>query len=614
MPLRRHWQAALTVATFCVLGVLLYGGSPLASGHLPSCACGDVAQEVWFLAWPAYALAHGLNPLFSGFAAYPRGINLMANTSMPLLGLLSSPVSASLGPVAAYNLLARLGPILSATSLLFVLRRWVRWWPAAFAGGLLYGFSPFLAAEGNSHLFLTFLPLPPLMLALLDDLVVRRRRRPVLTGALLGLVAAAQLLISAEVLAITLLAAVAGVALAALRHPEAVRARLAPVGAGIGSALAVFALVAGYPLFMYLAGPQHVTGPHHPQLTYYLFHDDLLGTVIPTSLQALGLASWKARGDLLAQGNLVDHANFFGVPLLVILTVFAIRYRRAAGMLLAALLGAGSLILTLGPTLYVDGTAHLTALRLPYDWLWHVPVLDGLLAPRFVLLAYLAAAVMLAVGLDRLRGDLGRSAPASRWAPAACVGVGVIALVPLLPSGPFSQSPLPVPSLFRKPAVIDRRIPPGSVLLPYPNAQEPSVDGIVVPWVRSMLWQAVAGMRFRMIGAYAAQPSGAHLGQGDELLEPPRAVGRFFGWALYGPRAVPGGGLTGDLPRLVRVFCLRHRVATVVVDPHVGFDPAAVVRLLASALGHPPLRLAGVDAWFDVGSLLAPSGSRRTIG
>ena len=560
-----------------------------------------MAQEVWFLAWPAYALAHGLNPLFSDFAAYPRGINLMASTSMPLLGLLSTPVSATAGPVAAYNLLARLAPALSAISLLFVLRRWVRWWPAAFAGGLLYGFSPFVLAEGNSHLFLTFLPLPPLVLGLLDDLGVRRRRPPHLTGALLGLVLAAQLLISAEVLAITVLAAVAGLALAALRDPAAARARLAPFGAGIGAALVVFALLAGYPLFMYLAGPQHVTGPHHPRLTYYMFHDDLLGTIVPTSFQALGLASWKARGDALAQGNLVDHASFFGVPLLIILTAFTIRYRRAAGVLLAAFLGVAAWVLTLGPTLYISGTAHLTALRLPYDWLWHLPVLDGLLAPRFVLVAYMAAAIILAVGLDRLRGDIARRSPAPRWPGVTCLAVGVIGLVPLLPSGPFGHSPLPVPRFFRKPAVIDRRVPPGSVLLPYPNAQEPSVDAVVVPWPRSMLWQAVADMRFRMIGAYAAQPFDGHLGQGDELLEPPRAVERFLGRALYGPRAVPGVALPSDLPRLVRAFCLRYRVRTVVVDPHVGVEPAAVVHLFSIALGRPPERLAGVDAWFDVG-------------
>ena len=514
MPVSRHWQAVVSVGTFCVLAVLLYSGSPLASGYLPSCGCGDVAQEVWFLAWPAYALAHGLNPLFSDFAAYPRGINLMASTSMPLLGLLSSPVSATAGPVAAYNLLARLAPALSAISLLFVLRRWVRWWPAAFAGGLLYGFSPFVLAEGNSHLFLTFLPLPPLVLGLLDDLGVRRRRPPHLTGALLGLVLAAQLLISAEVLAITVLAAVAGLALAALRDPAAARARLAPFGAGIGAALVVFALLAGYPLFMYLAGPQHVTGPHHPRLTYYMFHDDLLGTIVPTSFQALGLASWKARGDLLSQGNLVDHANFFGVPLLIILTAFTIRYRRAAGVLLAALLGVAALVLTLGPTLYINGTAHLTALRLPYDWLWHLPVLDGLLAPRFVLVAYMAAAIILAVGLDRLRGDLARRTPARPWAGAACLAVGVIALVPLLPPG---------------------------------------------------------------------------------------AVQRFLGRALYGPRAVPDVPLPSDLPRLVRAFCLRYRVATAIVDPHVGVDPAAVVHLFSIAFGRPPQRLAGVDAWFAVG-------------
>ena len=598
------------MAVFCVLSGVLYGWSPAATGYLPACACGDAAQEVWFLAWPAHALAHALNPLYTNFAAYPRGINLMSSTSMPLLGVLSSPISLTLGPVASFNLLMHLAPVLSATSLLFVLRRWVSWWPAAFAGALLYGFSPFVFAEGHSHLFLTFLALPPLLLWLLDELLLRQQRSRRVIGGLLGLTAAAQLLISAEVLAIAALMGLLGIALVALRHHTRLRPRLVAAAPGLAVALLVFVVFAGYPVFMYLAGTQHVGARQHPTVVYHTFYDDLFGTVVPTKYQLLAAHGWQVTGDSLAQGDLVDHPNYLGVPLLVALVFFAIRYRRVGIVALSSLLGLAALILTLGPTLHVDGSAYISFLPLPYDWLLHVPVLNAALAPRFAVFMYLAAGIVLAVGLDRLRADLGRRLTVGMPGLLASA-VGIAALIPVLPSSAYTRAALPLPGLFKSASLIDRRVPVGSVLLPYPNAQEPSTAYVVVPETRSMLWQAVAKMRFRMFGAYAAQPGPSGLGVGEELLVAPKAVQRFLGWALYGTHAVPDGLPTPQLPRLLREFCLSHHVDTIVVDPTVGAHPWLVVHSVSLALGRPPEQVGGVDAWFDVDSTLRRDTVRK---
>jgi hypothetical protein len=50
-------------------------------------------------------------------------------------------------PIASVNVLLWLAFPLSATSMFFVLRRFVAWDLAAFAGGLLYGFSPYEPRE-----------------------------------------------------------------------------------------------------------------------------------------------------------------------------------------------------------------------------------------------------------------------------------------------------------------------------------------------------------------------------------------------------------------------------------------------------------------------------------
>ena len=48
----------------------------------PLCGCGDPALFLWFFQWPATALTHGQNPFYSTALFHPRGINLLAQTSV----------------------------------------------------------------------------------------------------------------------------------------------------------------------------------------------------------------------------------------------------------------------------------------------------------------------------------------------------------------------------------------------------------------------------------------------------------------------------------------------------------------------------------------------------
>ena len=109
----------------------------------------------WFLSWVPYALRHGLSFFHTGFLDYPLGVDLANNTSVPLLGLLAAPVTVLLGPIAAFNILLRLAFASSSASMFLVLRNWCRW-PAAFVGGLAYGFGPYMVTQGQNHLNLVF--------------------------------------------------------------------------------------------------------------------------------------------------------------------------------------------------------------------------------------------------------------------------------------------------------------------------------------------------------------------------------------------------------------------------------------------------------------------------
>jgi hypothetical protein len=104
--------AAYLVAAYAMYGRL----RPLDRAHLPTCTCGDIVNQVWFLALALRMVGHGQLSLWTNLLNYPVGINAADNASFPLLGFGVSPITAWLGPVAAFALLVRLSFFLSALS------------------------------------------------------------------------------------------------------------------------------------------------------------------------------------------------------------------------------------------------------------------------------------------------------------------------------------------------------------------------------------------------------------------------------------------------------------------------------------------------------------------
>jgi len=190
-------------------GLILYGLLALAAylpvwpgnpRRVPWCACGDTAQTIWFLRWSPFALMHGHSLYASNRIDFPSGSDLAQNVSMPLLGAVSAPLTWLAGPVSAFTFLLWLAIASSASSCFVVLLRWVRWMPAAFAGGLVYAFGPYMAAQALGHLNVVFPPIPPVLILVLDELIVDQRGSARRWGISLGLLAGAQFLISPEVL------------------------------------------------------------------------------------------------------------------------------------------------------------------------------------------------------------------------------------------------------------------------------------------------------------------------------------------------------------------------------------------------------------------------------
>ena len=370
---RRWWPGWVCFALYVGLTILEFGPTKSwGSGTLTEGRSPDQTYQVWWLDWAEYAISHGHNPFFTGWQNFPVGFNALANTSMMFLGVAFSPVTALFGPIVTWNVLLRLAFVLSAMSMCLVMRRCTTWWPAAFAGGLFYGFSMYMTADAP-HLFLVFVPLPPLILLLCHEIAVRQRWRPGRTGGLLGLMCGVQYLISSEILVSTLLIAAGAVGLYLMASRRNIALKLPYVKVAVIYALAVGAVLLVYPVYFTIFGPGHINGvPNSPQDLAAL-HGDLLGPFLPGGYPWLTSTHFKT----VAIERLTSSAPMYlGVPLVVVLAGIVVWLRRRPIVLLMGAMLVIAFILSLGSRLYIYGND--TKIPLPFIILAHLPFFDGL--------------------------------------------------------------------------------------------------------------------------------------------------------------------------------------------------------------------------------------------
>src|ERR1700722_2052619 len=228
--------SAVVIAIYCLVGAAAFWPVlPDISTRLFG-ADWDYAQSVWFLGWIPHALAHGLNPFFSGAMFAPAGVNLAQNTSSPLLGLMTAPLAAMTTPVVIANLVMVTAMPISAAAAYIVLRKWRVWVPAAGLGGLVYGFSPYMVGQSLGHVDLMFLPLPP-FIAYTVAAIVRRDGPPVRLGVRLGFLVVAQYFISPEILATVVLFTVVALVCVVFREPSRALQTARPLMRPVGLAL-----------------------------------------------------------------------------------------------------------------------------------------------------------------------------------------------------------------------------------------------------------------------------------------------------------------------------------------------------------------------------------------
>ena len=606
--------ATLVIVAYVILSLFAYLPAWPGDPHrLVGCACGDPAEQAWYLGWVPWALAHGHNPLFTSWMDYPSGVNLAVNTEMPLLGLVTAPITFFFGPVSSFTFMLWLAYPLSATSAFFVLRHWTSSQLAAACGGLLYGFSAYVVGQGLGHLNLSFVPLPPLIFLILHEIIVRQRGRPLRWGIALGLLAAAQFLISSEILFTTAMISLLGVVIVALARPQQITAsRLQFAGRAFIAALVVAGGLVSYPLYFQLAGPLRISGPAQGSIMNP-FRADLLGPFVPTFLQRVAPAAAVRLGNSFTAYQVDENGSYLGIPLVLITAWCVVRYRFNRWVLFTAGLALSSFLLSLGPRLVV--AAHETAIPLPFDLIGRLPFVQDVLPVRFSQYQSFFVAVVIAFAIAQgLHGgdhrappagsapDLGRQRhPTHTLAPLVIALLAVATVVSLIPSWPLSTAAVSTttPSFFMSSAA--NQIPPESVVLTYPFS--------VYSSNAAMLWQEIDFWRWKLVGGYAAIPNST--GTVTALPPPlsPIAVQEFLGyWTMDSPYivAVPPP-LDARLVAEMRSYVHAHQIGTVVLD--TSWPRASTVYpLLERALGQPASE-GGVDIWLHAQERVAATDS-----
>jgi hypothetical protein len=380
----------------------------LPRGQLPETT--DVASYVWDLWWVAHQLVHLGNPWFTTHMAAPVGIQLGFDTTMPLVGLVMSPVTLLFGPAVAFNLLTIVMPGLLCYVMYRVARLWLPSQVGPIAAGAFFGLSSMLGEQDWAHLNIVA---GTLFLPMTVEAAVRLRRRPGRRQAIiLGLVLGASLLVNQEsAVMVAILAALLLIPWLA-RHPSRDRAAALILGG-------VIAIVVASPQLIAMAQQARVGGtavsPHLLAVTGKRYGVGLGDLFAPAQrvgyygLHQLAAASASSK----YKGPTGEYMPMFGLVLSVMAVIgLAVSWRRRSAWQLAAL-WLGCAWLALGASLFVK-VQHVPFQQwwngvsvspvMPYTWVMRLPVLSAFReADRFAILGLIGAALLAGAAVDWLR-------------------------------------------------------------------------------------------------------------------------------------------------------------------------------------------------------------------
>jgi hypothetical protein len=514
---RGGWAfAAYLVLAFCFLGIRV-------AAHPERDIIGGLFTDpqifVWSFAWWPHAILHGLNPFYTHQIWAPDGFNLAWATSVPGLAIAFAPVTLLFGPVLAYNVASIVMPAVAAWTAFLLCKRVTgdAAWPS-LAGGYLFGFSTYILAAELTHIFSAAVFLLPVA-ALLVLRFVDGELGPRGFAFRFGLLLAAQMLLSTEVLFVLTLALAVGLVLALILAP-ATRAAIRRIPVPLAGAYLLAAALTA-PFLYYVATGLEFRAPTGA----HTFVADLLNLVVPT-MASLG-GWWTKSVAAHFPANDSERGTYLGLPLLLIVAFFAWDRRRSPGGRWLAVAFLVAVVTALGSWLTVNGK-ELFVLY-PGAWLAAKPFFKQAMPVRLMVFAALAAAVMTAIWAASSRRP--------RSLRIALPALAVLAIAPNVAWGAWARTP-EVPRLFTT-SMYKSCIGRGEnvLLLPFGTLGD------------SMMWQARTGFWFRDAGGYISP-------------YPPPSYTWLDGMRRIATEQSPPDVDTNSVLQLVRA----KRVTTIVVD------------------------------------------------
>ncbi len=573
---------AITMYAYIVGALFVTSGLWIhPSGRYQTGDPADVDQANWFVRYAATAVSHFRLPALETVAMNaPHGVNLMWNTSLLLPGVVVSPVTLLFGPQVALTTLLVIGFAGSAAAMFYVLRYWGASILAAALGGFLYGFSPALVDSGIGHYSLVLAMLPPLMIDRVLRLVTGRGSA-VRNGLWLGLLAAAQLFISEELLTITIIAAAILLVVLALSRPREVLSRVRPALIGLATAAGAALVLSARGLWVQFHG---VATKNAAATVIISYHGKLtnLGTLPDAFVNPSTSVLLHTHGTGVIANNypqpLPEYLAYLGVPLIILLLVAIVYFWRHLAIRVAGITCILLEWLAMGSKPIQANVVTLPSFLLPWHLVDKLPVISGMVPDRLCILADAAAAVVLAFSLDLARS--GKVAPFAKWRHGAAIatGLAVIALLPVVPA-PYSTGPVsPLPSGWQATfAALHVSASDRVLLAPFPYSATSQV----------LRWQADSRDPATMIGGmFIAPGQPGRLGRAGRSAMTPTSY--YIDYLA--------GGAPAALPPASRVS---SDLAT--------WKPAAVVavtrpgtrlgKFLISLFGQPTTRIGAVLGW-----------------
>ena len=511
-------QGLIAFVIYLVVFILAFGQALLPHLNVPKVGQVEVDPQfyIWALRWWPYALTHGLNPLYSTQIGAPGGFNLAWATTTPTVALLMWPITATVGPIAAFNLTLLLAPPASAWAAFVLARRLTgQFWPALLAGPV-YGFCVYELdhdVSGQLNLSVTLLlPLIAYLAVLWWEGSLKRTGFVIWMAVALAaefytFVEAFTELAMLSVAALVLGFVVAGRA----ARPKVVRLAVLTAIAYVGAAV----LAAPY-LFYALRNVQNVTRQSAA------FSTDFASLILPRSDRLLGM-KWLAP----SAGHDLNSASYVGIPLLLLLLGLAVFSWSNRLVRLLVLFFVVVIALAVGPDLIIDGKQ---AVHLPWGFIWSLPILKSAEPMRFIDFGYLVLSVALALWLAQLTKS--KLLRAARW------GLGMLALAAIFANLPtFAEvviPPTPKPTDWKEAiptAQLPDQLPTFLTEGLYKQYITPGETIVVVSQRRNagMEFQAYTGFYFKIAGGFI----NASLTKADALPAPvedlshlPGAVGK----------------------------------------------------------------------------------------